>query len=115
MGPTVAAIITLLVLVGWHLRTRRHPNWSVSPDARFYIFSGYPLVAIAVFWLTESTTGTDWPWVMGNLWAFVAMLLFVRGFNALHLATEDQHSASHAMESIQETHEANGAQAPRPD
>lgn len=115
MGSTLAAIITLLGLLGWHLRTRRHPSWSVSADARFYIYSGYPLVAIAVFWLTKATTGTDWEWAIGNVWAFIAMVMFVRGFNALSVAAADRHSASHAIESIDETHQTNGAQAPRTD
>lgn len=115
MGSTLAAIITLLGLLGWHLRTRRHPSWSVSSDARFYIYSGYPLVAIAVFWLTKATTGTDWEWVIGNVWAFAAMVMFVRGFNALSVTTAQQYTASRTIESIEKTREANGAQTRRPD
>lgn len=103
MDSAIAAILTVAVLAGWHLRTRRHPCWSASADARFYIVAGYPTVAIAVFWLVEATTTTGWEWAIGNLWALAAMVSFVYGFNALHRAREQQHQTSQAIESIEHT------------
>ena len=84
MGSTIAAVVMVVVLAARHLKTRRHASWKVSADARFYITSGYPLVAIAVYFLTSATSNTDWAWVVGNLWALVAMTAFVYGFNALN-------------------------------
>jgi hypothetical protein len=88
MGSTTAAVVMVVVLAARHLKTRRHANWKVSADARFYITSGYPLVAIAVYFLTSATSNTDWAWVGGNLWALVAMTAFVYGFNALNEAQQ---------------------------
>jgi uncharacterized membrane protein len=102
MGSTIAVIITVVALCGWHPRTRRHPAWRVSADARFYITAGYPLVMIAVYWLMQSTSATamGWEWALGNLWALVAVISFVYGFNSLHIASEQQQSTSRAIESI---------------
>ena len=100
MSSTIAAILTVAVLAVWHLRTRRHPCWSATADARFYIVAGYPAVAIAVFWLVDATTATGWDWALGNLWALVAMVSFVYGFNALHRACEQQQQVSQTIESI---------------
>ena len=49
MGSSLAGVIVLVGLGLWHLRTRRHPNWSSCPDGRFYITIGYPAVVIAVY------------------------------------------------------------------
>lgn len=84
MTSTIAAILIVVVLAAWHLRTRRHASWRSSADARFYITIGHPLVAIAVYFLVNSARGTDWEWAFGNFWAFVAMVCFVVGFNALN-------------------------------
>ncbi len=100
MSSTIAAILTVATLALWHLRTRRHPCWSTSPNARFYITIGYPAVAIAVFWLVEATTTMGWEWAIGNLWALGAMVSFVYGFNALHCAREQLEHAAQAIESI---------------
>ena len=86
MSSTVAAILTVVALTGWHLRTRRHPCWSASADGRFYIVAGYPAVALAVFWLVGAATTTGWEWAIGNAWALAAMVSFVYGFNALRRA-----------------------------
>lgn len=83
MGSTVAGIATILVLGAWHLRTRRHPNWRHSRDARFYITTGYPLLAVAVFFLAGANNGTDLNWVFGNIWALISCTLLVYGFQAL--------------------------------
>jgi len=102
MGSTIAVIITVAVLGGWYLRTRRHSAWTVSADGRFYITAGYPLVTIAMYWLVQSMSRTaiGWEWALGNLWALVAVTSFVYGFNALHTASEQLQSASRTIESI---------------
>ena len=84
MVSTIAAVVTVVALVIWHFRTRRHPNWSHSTDGRFYITLAYPAVAIAVYWLVQAINAADWMWMVGNLWALAAMILFVYGFNALN-------------------------------
>ena len=66
MGSTIVTVVMLAVLAAWHVKIRRHANWKFSADARFYITSGYPLVAIAVYFLSTATTGTDWTWVVGD-------------------------------------------------
>jgi hypothetical protein len=92
MASTTAAVVTVVVLAIWHLRTRRHPNWFHGKDGRFYITLGYPAVAIAVYWLVEATRSTDWAWALGNLWALAAMTFFVYGFNALNGDTSEHTS-----------------------
>jgi hypothetical protein len=92
---TMAIVVMVLTLAVWHLRTRRHVNWHLASDARFYITSGYPLVAIAVYFLSSTTTGTDWEWVLGNIWALVAMTAFVYGFNALNAPKAANQVAAH--------------------
>jgi hypothetical protein len=84
MASTIAAIAMVAMLGAWHLRIRRHANWRFSSDGRFYITLGYPAVAIAVYWLTPSASGTDSMWILGTLWSFAAMVCFVRGFDALN-------------------------------
>jgi ABC-type Fe3+ transport system permease subunit len=83
MGPTIAAATMIALLSAWHLRTRRHPNWRRSRDARFYIGLGYPSVAIAVCFLADPSGAAGWNWVLGNVWALVASTVFVCGFQAL--------------------------------
>ncbi len=100
MDVTFAAIITVTVLSVWHFRTRRHPSWSVCGDGRFYIVSGYPMVALAVYWLTASPTSTGWEWALGNAWALAAMVSFVFGFNCLNGAAVRRRAVAREMESI---------------
>jgi hypothetical protein len=83
MGSTIAAIATIAGLALCHLRIRQHPGWRSSSDARSSITLGYPLVAIAVYWLAQSWHGADWAWMMGSGWAIVAMVAFVHGFKLL--------------------------------
>ncbi len=81
---TTVGIVMVLVLGAWHFHTRRHPNWRTSPDARFYITLGYPLVAVAVFFLANAIDNTDVGWAIGMAWALVSTSLFVYGFQALN-------------------------------
>lgn len=93
------AAVTMVVLLGaWHTRTRRSPNWSISADGRFYIYLGYPMVALAVYWLVQSPTSTDWEWAFGNAWGLAAMTAFVLGFNALN----GEPTKHQAVESVSE-------------
>ncbi|CAN5204739.1 hypothetical protein BH09ACT8_BH09ACT8_28620 [soil metagenome] len=111
MGVTFAAIATAMVLSLWHLRTRRHPSWTVSADGRFYVISGYLMVALAVYWLTDSPTSTAWEWALGNLWASAAMISFVYGFHTLNAASQRRCAAARAIESIPQ-HVADSAVTP---
>ena len=54
MLSTTAAIAVIVVLGAWHLHNRRHAGWQASADGRFYILCGYPLVAVAAYWLTTA-------------------------------------------------------------
>ena len=90
MGSTLAAIATVVGLAGWHLRIRRHTNWRSSNDGRYYITLAYPAVAIAVYWLAQSSNGTDWMWALGCLWALVAMVSFVYGFQELNTPAKER-------------------------
>lgn len=103
MGTTLAAIVTVVALLGWHLRTRRHPSWQVSSNGRFFIMSGYPMVAVAVYWLATSPTSTGLEWALGNGWALLAMVSFVFGFNALNDASKQRQVAARSIEAIAPT------------
>lgn len=81
---TTVGIVMVLALGAWHLHTRRHPNWKKSHDARFYITLGYPLVAVAVFFLANAIDNNDASWAAGMAWALVSTSLFVYGFQALN-------------------------------
>lgn len=100
MSSTITAIVIVALLSAWHLHTRRHPYWRASRDARFYITLGYPATAIAAYWLTASPTSTHWEWGVGSLWALVAAIAFVIGFNALGDVRLQHRDASDALESI---------------
>src|SRR4051812_37703544 len=100
MGSATAAILSVAILAVWHIRTRRHPGWGVSATGRFYITTGYPAVAIAVYWLSHVTDDHSWEWVFGNLWALVAMIMFVLGCNCLRDACYLQERVSRQIESI---------------
>jgi hypothetical protein len=100
MGSTIVGLATILGLGGWHLRIRRRPNWRYCPEARFCITLGHAAVVIGVYWLTESTTGADWEWALGNFWAFAAMVSFVLGFNTLNGVAKQQQATSASLESI---------------
>ncbi len=100
MGSAFTAILTVAILAAWHLRNRRRPGWSTSTTARFFITTGYPAVAIAVFWLSQTTDTHGYEWAFGNLWALTAMVMFVLGFNALRDAREQQKRASARLETL---------------
>jgi hypothetical protein len=100
MVSTVAAIMVIAFIVVLHLRMRRHPGWWTSADGRYYVTVSYPMLAIAVYWLTSSPTGTDWEWALGNAWALAAAVSFVYGHEALDRVPKEQEAASRAIESI---------------
>ena len=100
MTEPVTAVATLVVLALWHLHNRRHPGWRVSADGRFFIFSGYPTLMIAMYWLTTAPSNTTWEWALGNAWTIASMVSFVYGFNALNAVARRQQSVSQAIESL---------------
>ncbi|MDW5612023.1 hypothetical protein [Mycolicibacterium sp. D5.8-2] len=100
MESTITAVVIIVVLSLWHLRNRRHPGWLASDDGRFYVLSGYPLVAVAAYALTAAPTATTWEWALGNLWALAAMVAFVWGFESLNRATALHAERSQAYESV---------------
>ena len=100
MGSAFTAMLTVAILAAWHLRNRRRPGWSTSTTARFFITTGYPAVAIAVFWVSQTTDTHGYEWAFGNLWALTAMVMFVLGFDALRDACEQQKRASERIETI---------------
>ncbi|MBV5245404.1 hypothetical protein KUF57_17825 [Mycolicibacterium sp. PAM1] len=100
MVSSIAAVAIVVVLGIWHLHNRRNPGWLASPDGRFYVSSGYALVAIAGYWLVAAPTATTWEWAAGNAWALVAMVAFVRGFDLLRHVTVAHAEPSQLLESI---------------
>jgi hypothetical protein len=110
---SLVAIITVVALGGWHLRNRRHPNWSVCPDGRFYITIGYPAVVIALYWLMNSSTTAWLEWVLGSLWAVGAMTAFAYGYNALNAVSERQNLIGPAVESMPDPAKHAGRSLPR--
>jgi peptidoglycan/LPS O-acetylase OafA/YrhL len=111
MGNTATGVGIALVLVlgAWHLRIRRHPNWRSNSLARFYITLGYPFVAVAVYLLTGASRLDGWDWALGNVWALVAAVCFVKGFQHLDSPQESQPSP---MRFVPVTRDA-GASRPR--
>ncbi|BBZ34894.1 hypothetical protein [Mycolicibacterium confluentis] len=97
---TVVCALAVAVLAGWHLRTRRHPGWRLSRDGRFYIVLGYPMLMIGLYWLIMAPTMTGWQSVLGDAWAFAAMVTFVYGFAHLQTTVERRNAAGQSLESI---------------
>jgi hypothetical protein len=93
MFGQAVVIATVVVLRLWHSKTRRHPGWRKSHNGRFYVTMGYPSVTIAMYWLTQATVTTGLEWTFGICWAFVAMVLFVYGFESLAFDAVQQPSA----------------------
>ena len=101
MSSTIAAVAVVVLLSAWHLRNRRHAGWRASADGRFYVMLGYPLVALAVYWLAASPAATTWEWAVGNAWAFAAVMSFVAGFGALNRVTSDHAVRAIELETIE--------------
>ncbi|WNG88984.1 hypothetical protein C6A87_007245 [Mycobacterium sp. ITM-2016-00317] len=100
MLSIIAAVAVVVVLSVWHLYNRRHAGWQASADGRFFICCGYPLVAVATYWLTTAPAATTWEWVVGNAWALAAVMSFVVGFNALNAVTAEHARAAARIETI---------------
>jgi hypothetical protein len=98
MTASVTAVATMVALGLWHLHNRRHPGWQLSSDGRFFVFTGYPTLMIAVYWLTAAPGNTAWEWTLGNAWTIVSMASFVYGFNALNAMPSRRRSGSQAIE-----------------
>lgn len=101
MESIVTATMLIVGLSVWHLRNRRLPGWRASDEGRFFICSGYPLLAIAMFWLVSAPSATAWEWALGNAWALASMVLFVKGFDALHSVTARHAELAQRMEMVE--------------
>lgn len=101
MSTTITAIAIVLLSGAWHLHNRRHAGWRASPEGRFYICLGYPLAAIAVYFMTAAPTASHWEWALGNAWALAAASSFVAGFGALNRVTAAHAEAAVEMETIE--------------
>ncbi len=84
MLSTFAGLAVVAAMAGWHMRTRRHRNWSASTDGRFFVGLGYPQVAIAAFWLLQFPAGAAVEWAPASAFAASAMICFATGFAALN-------------------------------
>lgn len=100
MESTVIALVLIIGLSAWHLRNRRHPGWLASSEGRFFIESGYLLVVIAAYWLVAAPTATAWEWALGDLWAFGAMVSFVKGFDSLRQAMQQHGERAQQLETV---------------
>jgi hypothetical protein len=100
MESTITAVAVVAVLGAWHLRNRRHPGWRASPDGRFAVLLGYPLLVIAVYWMSAAPHVTAWEWVLGNAWALAAMVSFVVGFDALNRVTTAHGERAKRLETL---------------
>ncbi len=101
MLSTITGVALVALSGAWHLHNRRHAGWRASPEGRFYIFLGYPLVAVAVYWMTAAPATTTWEWALGNAWALAAASSFVAGFGALNRVTAAHAEAAVEMETIE--------------
>lgn len=101
MSSTITAIAIVVLSGVWHLHNRRHAGWRASPDGRFYVCLGYPLVAIAVYCMTTAPTATTWEWAIGNAWALAAASSFVAGFGALNRVTAEHGEVAVKIETIE--------------
>lgn len=98
MVTTATALTTVLVLAVCDRYTRRHPAWSLSARARFFISCGYPMVLIAAYFLVDATS--DVAWVFGAAWALAAACVFTTGFGELSRVLRRQHTAALSLETI---------------
>jgi hypothetical protein len=105
MVTSVTAIALASVLGAWHLHTRRHPAWDVSPYARFFIGVSYPMLAIAAFFLVGSPSQSGWSWVVGIAWAVAATAMMATGFGELRRVLRKQRNTALLLETIAHTAE----------
>lgn len=101
MESTITGIALCAALYLWHRRNRRHAGWRASADGRFFVSCGYPLVAVAAYWLQSAPTATTWEWALGNLWALAAMVAFVLGFGHLNRVTAEHAWAAQQVETLE--------------
>lgn len=103
MVTTVTAIAVAAGLLAVHRHIRRHPAWAVSARARFCVSIGYPMVAIAAYFVVAAPAQTGWDWVFGLAWAVAAIASFTAGLTALGRVLRGQHNAAMSMETITQT------------
>ena len=100
MVTSVTAIVVAVALGLCDRRVRRHPAWDFSPRGRFYVSVSYPMIAIAAYFLMESSNGTDWALALCVGWALAAITTFALGFIALNDVVHTHHTVSHSIETI---------------
>ncbi|MET0897805.1 MAG: hypothetical protein ABWY45_07840 [Mycobacterium sp.] len=100
MVTAVTAIVVAVALGLCDRRARRHPAWDFSPRGRFYVSIGYPMVAIAAYFLMESSSGAPWALALCLGWALAASTVFVLGFTALRDVVRRHHTVSQSIETI---------------
>lgn len=100
MESTLFAVAMVSALLAWHRRNRRHPGWHGSDAGRFYVYCGYSLVAVAGYWLYSAPHTTTWEWALGNMWALVAMVSLVWGFESLNRAAARHADIAQDIESL---------------
>ena len=100
MVTPVTAIAVAVALALCDRRFRRHPAWDFSPRGRFYVSISYPMIAVAAYFLMESSNGTAWAWALCLGWALAAISVFAIGYAALSDVVRQHHTVSHSIETI---------------
>ncbi|CAN5412029.1 hypothetical protein BH11ACT7_BH11ACT7_33560 [soil metagenome] len=106
MVTSVTALVVAVALALCDRYTRRHPAWPLSARGRFYISCGYPMVAIAAYFLVGFSPDTNWGWAIGLAWGAGAVAAFLRGFTALNDVLHRHQAVSQSLESIPDPAEA---------
>lgn len=106
MVTPVTAILVAIALGLCDRQFRRHPAWDVCPRGRFYVSISYPMIAIAAYFLMESSNGTAWAWALCLGWALAAITVFAIGFAALSDVVRQHHTVSQSIETIPDPVEA---------
>lgn len=100
MVTSVTAIVVAVALALCDRYTRRHPAWELSARGRFCVSSGYPMVAIAAYFLLGFSNDTIWAWALGLGWAVAAATMFALGFTELNDVLRRHHAVSQSIEMI---------------
>ena len=104
---TFYLVATIAVLLGWHLRNRRHPGWQASSEGRSYLLCGYSVVVTLTYWLLSASASTTWEWALAGVWALGGLGAFILGFDAMNRA-----AASSPHEAVYSDHSFDAASPP---
>lgn len=92
MGSQITVIAVVVALALWHMRLRRHPNWAISEDGRFYLSTGTWTLLITLYWYLQAQLEPNWVWQIWPILAVASGLLLLHGLNALDV-TPDRFTA----------------------